>query len=372
MSDKINPQDSSRQPVSDPRGSIEDTSGALRDYSAYATELLKTSWNDEKDRDTDYTNLDGLIWDGMWDEQNVSFGGSVIHKDEEEQARSPSPLESDGDNDIDASASTVTVNTHEKHPVVEKTQGLFGRFFGWITGASSTKKPEETPPLEEDWTDMTGEPNRESHIDWSGQGLSSIGPERFSALRAADPETLDLSDNKISNLDEDFADLTKLKTLDLSRNPLIYVDGLQKGTSLQTLILNKTILRQFPWFLKNLKELKHLELEQVGQFLGSGSRYREISRYTFPQELSNLEILNMCFHMRSWDRALLPKLDNLINLKHLNIVGNDTPPVSWDKLKKLETVTLDSGQYKIYSKLIQEAIPSCKIIVKDIMATHRV
>src|SRR5438132_4238514 len=119
-------------------------------------------------------------------------------------------------------------------------------------------------------------PRRPEHLDLRGQGLTDV-PEWVWARREL--ETLNLSENRISSVSNDIAQLSGLRMLDLGHNELAELpEALGELVNLSDyLYLSFNHLTNFPAFLSHLNRLKYLNVtdnqlcdlpDAIGDMLG--------------------------------------------------------------------------------------------------------
>lgn len=160
------------------------------------------------------------------------------------------------------------------------------------------------------------------------------------ALIALNPFDLDLGDNDISELPDNFGQLTNLEKLSLVQNELSELpDTFGQLTSLELLFLDKNKFTKVPYILKKLKKLNriHLSNNNIENF-----------EFNFPESLEKLFAMhcNISFldsdisqikHLKlismSFNRiSKLPKLQSILRLEYISLSNNLLTefPSSWN------------------------------------------
>jgi Leucine rich repeat len=203
--------------------------------------------------------------------------------------------------------------------------------------------------------------------------------EQFAWGGLKELEQMDLSSNQMIHLDYEFEYLPKLKTLDLSRNRLSYVDlnkfknnsnlmhlnikrnnikrmePCQQQLGLTSLDLSSNALTDI-LSLNNAPRIEHLSL--------SNNQMLKLTRNTFEQWALKMKSLHL-MALRQWTEESYDILNHMVNLKALS-VGKATQVNRLKGLKELESLTIDGeGQTKIDERELKTQFPKLKRISRE-------
>ncbi|MEG2643416.1 MAG: leucine-rich repeat domain-containing protein, partial [Eubacterium sp.] len=212
-------------------------------------------------------------------------------------------------------------------------------------------------------------------LDLRRQGLTQIdGIEIFSNL-----ESLDLNGNQLTSLPDSIGNLEQLEMLDLSENQLTSLpESIGNLVNLQILGLISNQLTSLPESIENLVNLEWLYLsrnqltslpESIGKLTSLKILVLGSNQLTsLPDSIGNLEKLQ---ELQLWNNQLISLPDsigNLVNLQILYLNGNQLTSLSESigNLVELQLLYLNDNQLTS----LPESIGNLKNLNRELMLGH--